>query len=318
MLARMTCLRTTTHIARICAVGIALVLLIGVTGCGAHAAADGAVTHHPPKGLFDDVRGWLAVGGDSVVALDPDLPRARVVLLNSPGSPLAWSLDGTNLLISSPPHGYDVLWSDGRLVHVAPRNATGGSFTWNGDAVIYGTPDGTFTVSAAGGTPHRVSAHRLTGYGFGWQPSPAGSIPFLDRGDIWVMHSDGTHRRLLVRGSAIQAQAGPRKVVEINLGGWTRDGSQYAFTTSSAKPFTCSVFVVESNGADLHRVPTLSRCPWGANWSFDGQNIVTSTYPMGLTIMDTRGRPIRTIPGVGQNGSFAWNTARRPERSIGA
>ena len=316
MLARMTYLKHTPHTAWPRSVALALLVAIAVTGCGAHASADTAV-HHPPKGLFDDVRGWLAVGGDSVIALDPDLPRARVVLLDAPGSPLAWSLDGTKLLISRE-HGYDVLWTDGRLVHVAPRDASGGSFTWNGNAVIYGTADGVFRVSAAGGTPHRISARRLSGIGFGWQPSPDGLIPFVRHGNIWVMDADGGHERLLASASAIQAQAGRRKIVELDLGGWTRDGSEFAFTASAGKPLWSWIFVVGTGGGGLYRLSTLSRSPWGANWSVDGQRIVTTTYPTGVTIVDTRGHLIRAIRRVGQNGNFAWNTARRPERSVGA
>src|SRR5689334_10807073 len=164
MLARMTRLRTLTQTALVLAASVL------VAACGGKAAAGHAAVQHPPEGLFDNVRGWLAVGGWSVVAVDPDLPSARITLLESEGSPLAWSLDGTKLLVARR-HGYDVLWTDGRLIHVAPPGAMGGSFTWNGNSVIYGTSKGVFRVSASGGTPHRISARRLYGVAHGWQPS---------------------------------------------------------------------------------------------------------------------------------------------------
>jgi len=297
---------------------LTLATALAVAGCGEQAAAGHTAVKHPREGRFDNVRGWLAVGGHSpLVALDPDLPSARVSLFDVHGTPLAWSLDGTKLLVSGA-HGLNVMGTDGRLIHVAPRYATGGSFTWDGGWVIYGAPGGVFRVPATGGAPQRISTRHLSAFGDGWQPSPDGLIPFMHNRDIWVMRANGGHERLLVKGSAIQAQAGSRKVVELNMGGWTRDGSLFAFTTSTGKPLECRLFVVGKGGAGLHRVPISSGCARAPNWSPDGQHVVVTTGTDTLMIVDTRGKLIRRIHVLGLFGGAAWNTARPPERYIEA
>ena len=62
-----------------------------------------------PEGIFADVGGWIAYGNDRIKdgplgiwAVDPTRPNdpeARIQLSDRPGEPLAWSSDGSKLMI---------------------------------------------------------------------------------------------------------------------------------------------------------------------------------------------------------------------------
>src|SRR5918995_1238576 len=56
-----------------------------------------------PQGIFADVRGWIAYGNDegiwAVNPSEPGDPEDQVQLSDRGGEPLAWSSDGSKLLI---------------------------------------------------------------------------------------------------------------------------------------------------------------------------------------------------------------------------
>ena len=121
----------------------------GVQPAGSRTVAG----HGPTRGPFAIARGWLTVGGESVWAFDPSDPARRVVLWNQPGDPIAWSKDGTKLLIDGFNAGYVVVDADGSVARIAPRSDSG-SFTRDGSAVIYSRLGRLYRVSAHGGRAH--------------------------------------------------------------------------------------------------------------------------------------------------------------------
>src|SRR4029450_850287 len=56
-----------------------------------------------PQGIFSEVGGWIAYGdGEGIWAVNPARsgdPEDRIQLSDRPGTPLAWSSDGSKLLI---------------------------------------------------------------------------------------------------------------------------------------------------------------------------------------------------------------------------
>ena len=191
-----------------------LAIIIALVTFGAVMRTSGAVekraddpTPAPsPAGIFAGVGGWIAYGNDRVQqgplgiwAVDPTRPKdpeARIQLSERPGTPLAWSSDGSKLLIwrfhdqatgrwnrepeGSPPSwmALFVLNADGTETRVVTNNPklgggalgwiAGGSFSPDGSQVVFSTyerdfsqssaerVDGIYTVDADGGTPRLV------------------------------------------------------------------------------------------------------------------------------------------------------------------
>jgi hypothetical protein len=167
-----------------------LVLAAGIAGLRAlqgsrDVPADHSVT--PPDNTFGQVHGWIAFRhGDQLVAVDPADPTVSVALGNSLGAdPIAWSRDGTRLLLRPHPeialefHGGGwwvgtaptgaplelfVLDQDGthtQITHGGRRDASGtwGSFSPDGTQVAYaccGSSRGPYVVDADGGNARRL------------------------------------------------------------------------------------------------------------------------------------------------------------------
>ena len=81
---------------------VAAALLGVVAGCssGANPAKQGSV--EPAEDVFTRVGGWIAFrNGFEIVAVDPANPKDTLVLGPSLDDPIAWSSDGTKLLLRS-------------------------------------------------------------------------------------------------------------------------------------------------------------------------------------------------------------------------
>jgi Tol biopolymer transport system component len=182
----------------------------------------------PPSeelGIFAPVSGWIAfrIGGD-LRAVDPANP-ANVVLFGPSGGadPIAWSTDGTRLLLRPQPELEPVLfngqWGIGTAETTSPLdgfvlnsdgsstrltgdgrgsgpNATWGSFSPDGTEVVYagsGSQRGPYIVDADGGQPRLLGKPGPGGEPFpewaAW--SPDGSrIAFVD---FWEDHPTYGH-----------------------------------------------------------------------------------------------------------------------------
>jgi hypothetical protein len=251
-----------------------------------------------PEGIFANVGGWIAFqmndlkpphGHFSIWAVDParpNGPKARIELSDRPGEPLAWSSDGSKLLIwrrrqgpvgtpgcprcAGPDWtGLFVLNSDGTetrlVVHRpgAPYIYPGGSFSPDGSKVVFAAEGGgIYTVDADGGIP-RILADGGADPTF----SPDGTkIVYVEFRDLTghtlrVMNADGTGDRVLLDSQAVNCI---RPI--LLLPAWSPDGTHIAFSCS---PET-GIQVVGADGSGL-----TTEIPDGSNpyWSPDGSRI---------------------------------------------
>jgi WD40-like Beta Propeller Repeat len=258
-----------------------------------------------PEGIFADVGGWIAYGNDRVKqgplgiwVIDPTRPNdpeARIQLSDRPGTPLAWSSDGSKLLIlrtRDRPGGAPgcprcagpswvtlfVLNADGTETRVVTNNPkvgggpwldrrswiAGGSFSPDGSQVVFAASvervDGIYTVDADGGTPRLVLAARSRTSVFNPAFSPDGTqIAYLELSDpvsLQVVSADGTGVRVLADECGLYP----------SLGGpaWSPDGTHIAFNCNRT-----NMWVVGADGSGLTRMPH-GRNPY---WSPDGSRI---------------------------------------------
>ena len=237
-----------------------------------------------PEGIFADVGGWIAFqnGGDerpyghySIWAVDPSRPngpKARIQLSDRPGKPLAWSSDGSKLLIwrtwearvGTPgcPRcgrlgwtGLFVLNADGtetRLVvhRPGPGIYPGGSFSPDGSKVVFATRGGIYAVDADGGTP-RLLTRIIDSYLLNPMFSPDGTkiayfeFQGLPGHTLRVMNADGTGDRVLLDSQAVDCIY-PSTLVRPT---WSPDGTQIAFSCDDH-----GIRVVGADGSALRTV----------------------------------------------------------------
>jgi len=282
------------------------------------------------EGRFGQVGGWIAYSsGDGIWAVDPARPERRVRLSRADGDPIAWSSDGTKLLIrrKSPDQVrggvremdlvvFDEDGTETRLTN-AQTFVTGGSFSPDGSEVVYATtfsPKGSaiYAVSSDGGAPRVIlrATRRVFSPELGrsfrtdvYHPalSPDGTqIGYFDgMGDhshtLWVMSADGTERSLLLDHEGGR----PGHVYALT---WSPDGEWLAFQTDDR------IYLVRPDGTRLR--PVVEGDFYAApavQWSPDGSSIA---YLRGgaLSIVNVDGGNERIIEQIPAR-SIAWNPA---------
>ncbi|HET6712651.1 MAG TPA: hypothetical protein VFI59_02955 [Actinomycetota bacterium] len=290
--------------------GLAIVLVMGWLGLSAIRSAPPVPADDPTPtrlGIFADVRGWITYGdvasyeAKGIWAVDPANPDEHPVLLSrGAGLPVAWSSDGSKLLINrgapyfGGQHSLVVLNSDGSETQVAHADTiTGGSFTPEGSKVVYGVTvggkdwkSGIYTVDAKGGTPQLLYAaarRRIAREAYPTDVfrfavyfptlSPDGSrIAYIEgMGDwgnsLWVMNADGTDRHRII------AWEEGNDLVWADSLQWSPDGTRLAFEGSGHEG--AGIYVVNSDGSALTVVARGSdlRDPRAPYWSPDGSRI---------------------------------------------
>jgi hypothetical protein len=225
-----------------------------------------------PMGIFADVPGWIAYRYDrhegpvGIWAVDPTRPNdpeARIQLSDRPGTPLAWSSDGSKLLIwrnrqgpvGTPDWtGLFVLNANGTETRVVTNNPkvgggtlgwiAGGSFSPDGSEVVFAASGGMYMVDSDGGTPRLLSKG-------GGNPtfSPDGTkIAYFDFHDktgntLRVMNADGTGDRVVLDSQAVRCFLRPLLLRPA----WFPDGTKIAFHCSRET----GIQVVGADGSDL-------------------------------------------------------------------
>jgi Tol biopolymer transport system component len=274
------------------------------------------------EGPFGQVGGWIAYSsGDGIWALDPARPERRIQLSHGDGDPIAWSSDGTKLLIHRGPpaafRGLYVLEADGTETRLTDGVAYGGSFSPDGSEVVYATPkrpegSAIYAVSSDGGTPRliRRATRRIDPGGSSLAGvehtalSPDGTqIAYFDGlGDnshnLWVMNADGTERRLL-----LDEDEGPGfGAGHVDGLTWSPDGEWLAFIAEDG------IYLVRPDGSGLTQLVPGSFFGEGpVQWSPDGSRIAYRRHGV-LWIGNLDGSNERIVGGIGE-GSIAWNPA---------
>jgi Tol biopolymer transport system component len=314
---------------------LALVSLVALTRAFQAAERPANETRPKPPGIFSKVGGWITYGNpDGIWAVDPtrpDDPNSQIQLSSEEGTPLAWSSDGSKLLVlrlaSDPqaPHPLIVLNADGTETYLTTIDVnthggfpTGGSFSPDGSQVIYSERSSIYVVDSQGGTPKRLFTT-----GRRWSPScgcffphpwtfnptysPDGTqIAYADGiGDnshqLRVMNADGSGSRVLV-----DEQQGH---TTHNLA-WSPDGEQLVFGLGT----NSGIYVVNADGSELTLVIPDGTYPY---WSPDGSRI--SYQPCDaysqcqLQIADADGT---YAVEFGYGGSGPWNPLVQPEPSV--
>jgi Tol biopolymer transport system component len=320
---------------RVSAALLAIVLsLLSITGLIRAFSSSEPATEPTPtpvdRGIFSQVGGWIAyadkLGTSGIWAVDPEAPgdpKDQILLSPGTGEPVAWSSDGSRLLIlrRTPDHAAGhfrtdlfVLNADGTETRLTSGDTyiTGGSFSPDGSKVVYAAqlwsdePARIYVVDTSGGTPQVLlnAIDDPKGSLHLWLPtfSPDGSrIAYFDGvGEISrslrVMNADGSGTRVLHDG-LVEHQGGMHFLV------WSPDGSQLLFDGARG------IYRVGADGSRLTLVIP-DEYPFHheefgrhAVWSPDFSR-VAYIRANGLVIADADGTHVQEF---GYAGSGPWN-----------
>jgi Tol biopolymer transport system component len=297
---------------------------------GPAEAHDPAPTPTPAElGIFADVRGWIAYGNDEGIwAVNPTpggSPSDRILLSERPGEPLAWSSDGSKLLIFRGNHSFRgpddlvVLNSDGTetlLVHGGMHDLfSGGSFTPDGSKVIYSVTNwapneewqsAIYVVEAGGGSHKLLLAGGPRNYLDGtfrtalFCPtfSPDGAqIAYFDGMGDWgntlrVMNADGSGVRVVI----------DQEFGHVNDLAWSSDDSRLAFHA----PYGGGIWTVGVDGSGLTEVSQGGAAP---RWSPTGRQLAFQSAS-GIWVINADGTGHRQITLGGRDPIWSPDGSR--------
>lgn len=283
-------------------------------------------------GVYYGYYGDRRYGGTGIWAMDPERPGVHQRLSALSGEPVAWSSDGSKLLIiRQSGHGrlvadqaLYVLNADGSETLLVDAGCSyclsGGSFSSDGSEVVYGntTPDGAsrgiYVVDAAGSTPRRLPAAGQDPGGAVFSPDGSQIAYFAGGGDhdnaIWLMNADGSRSHALLWDTPVMRNSrGPGYL------GWSPDGRHLVFGIAHG-PW--SIYVVRTDGSGLTRVIAQGIHP---EWSPDGSRITYDSYLSRLAqvgpmmIADADGTHVQRFDGA---GSGPWNPLPRADQGTTA
>jgi hypothetical protein len=283
-----------------------------------------------------DVGGWVTYGdGDGIWARDltsPGDPAERVLLSSTPGTPTAWSRDGSKLLVVR--DDLFVVSSDGTETRLTDANDSidGGSLSPDGTAVVYattrecwwentcGAEDGNpasaiYVVDTAGGSPQVLltsesrrypddcGSHTCMSGRFEtalqepkWSPDGS-QIAYFDGMFDWgnslrIMDSDGTDSRVLVENGETLG-GGHVEGIE-----WSPDGSRLAFSVGQ------HLYLVGVDGSGFRLVAEEAVEPY---WSPDGTHIAyTRPDDDGRGSLEIVRLDDLQVQNFGDGGSGPW------------
>ena len=311
------------------AAGALTTLVIVALALAAHTRRDAtpATPRHVDTGIFSKTHGWITLSGQQIIALNPEDPEQTRVLSRSAGEPIAWSRDGSQLLIAGT-RGFGVLHADGSWTRLDGGSTSGGSFTPDGSHVIYGDNGSIWIVPANGGKRVAIARGRIGGvYDMpgetGNQLSPDGRTLVYRPGwttpqtiAIALMNSDGSNQRQLVAYPRVVKLMGYRdwrhsQINDISAVAWLRGGSQVLFIALNQSTTRCALFAVNTDGSDLRRWGPRGLCPARTALSPDGRHLAFTVlihHRRGLLITNDTGHVTQTIqyPHNESHPFLAW------------
>jgi WD40 repeat protein len=269
---------------------------------------------HEAKDIFAGVQGWIAYGSiDGIWAVDPDRPQdpeGTVRLSDLPGEPVAWSNDGSTLLVLrawsedgtvmpvrlstnpyNPEHrlGLVVLHHDGTETRVVTFDMDlviwrGYSLSPDGSQVVFvepspdelSVPDKMFVVDAEGGPPRLIRSTSME--------------PFVIRDLRW-------------RG-------------ELLWPAWSPDGTQIAYFHGGGD-HSENLKVMSADGTDVRGLfgdRRLEAHVQGLVWSPDGSQLAFATDDphgiWGIWVIGADGSGYRRVIGRGTDPSWSPDGSR--------
>lgn len=193
---------------------------------------------------------------------------------------LAWAPDGSRIAYSQDQAGIWVVGADGSS-EPTQLVASGDSPVWSldGTTIAYVAPAPNWgaeiwVVSTEGSS----EPTQLTANGSSPARSPDGAtIAYVakvafdqdQRGELWLMDADGGHPRQLTHLLSTQGE-------EVRSPSWSPDGSRVVFVGVPLEWGTESIWVVDTDGANLRQVTTEGGAP---RWSPDGRRIAYVVPP---------------------------------------
>jgi dipeptidyl aminopeptidase/acylaminoacyl peptidase len=272
-----------------------------------------------PQGIFSEVGGWIAYGNAAAIwavnPTGPGDPEDQIQLSDRGGEPLAWSSDGSRLLIrrvggkdGRPGVGLFILNADGTETRLTSDGFdTGGSFSPDGTDVVYAplsweVPSRIYKIDAGGGAPKVLLAARRA---ILFMPtfSPDGTQVAYFAG--WY---DNSNRLVVMDADG----SDPHVMLDHPLPGfirhlvWSPDGTRLAFDIEVyGDTERTGIYVVDADGSDLRLAVPGGSTP---SWSLDGSRIayqrIAGSATGSLEIANLDGTHVETF---GYGGAGPWN-----------
>jgi RNA polymerase sigma factor (sigma-70 family) len=239
-----------------------------------------SVTHDPVDlGIFEPVAGWIVYGSGGIWGVDPSAPEDRVQLTSKAGTPLAWSSDGTRLLVTrgSPRDEHlFVLHADRSETQVTDRPMSIGDATFSADGsrVVFAaaeSADGQWAVYSidADGGPATVLTSQIQPWPAALTFSPDGTqIAYVlwgggDHGhSVWVVDADGTGAHEILANDTVMGAGHVRD--RDGAVAWSPAGDRIALGLEG------TIYTFATDGSDFAQV-TGGDSPL---WSPDGSQVV--------------------------------------------
>ncbi len=295
-------------------------VIVGIAGVRALGSSDGRPaiqpTVSPSPDLFAGSHGWIAYqdrDGSELIAVNPDDPNDTISLGPSHGlAPMASSQDGSRLLLNGrKDDDLYVVDTDGSRIRLTPPGTSGwsGSFSPDGEKVVYAGNHDLYVVDSTGGTPQLLAASGdQTVFLSDPTWSPDGSrIAFIElttvgqtswgepiyRRALSIVNADGTGQRVLRDlGREDRSPTGWATGLV-----WSPDGSRFAFSSSSPKPSVAyQIYVVNADGSELRRL-TDGGFNFTPVWSPHSSRIAF-VCGWGLCTISADGTDLREISGA--------------------
>jgi Tol biopolymer transport system component len=255
---------------RISAAVVALMLVtVSVAGLmwafGARGETPATQTPTPDRGIFAGLGGWIAYQDDpnGIGADDPQHPERSVQISTKNGQPLAWSSDGSKLLVvrqNSAHFDLFELGSDGSTTQVVRGSSFFGSASLSpdGSKVVYGKATGSsgtnriYVVELIGGIPTRISPRGLIGHDPVFSPDGSKIAYFQGGGDfdntLSVMNADGSGSHRVLRADMLNNSL-------LGSLAWFPDGRRLLFLQNGCDSAGKNwIYTVNADGSGLTRL----------------------------------------------------------------